>query len=295
MQAFARSTDANTELNGFQHTAVTAAPLRTNKPPGLGVRKQYFSIFFVRFNLLQEARILGVFVWWQMHACQWDVDWFYFLDGIENVYFRCCDVNESENRKVKISALAFFSIFSTKIKKQPFVVNGAKMMIDLNVHRALANVRFLDRTATAWPCQVVISSTRQMEAFRRPIVRSVGDGHACKAFEARHHSRHIRSSGGQKKHTFCDPNFSEKKVKAKLSHTYTLIILFSARNSTTTSMCTYIFSFNVVSSCPIIFHTNICPSFDPAAIRLISRLNETRDQSQPTLKLSLLQRWKRRR
>lgn len=52
---------------------------------------------------------------------------------------------------------------------------------------------------------------------------------------------------------------------------------------------TYIFSFNVVSNCPFMFHTNICPSFDPAAIRLISRLNETRDQSQPTLKLSLLQ------
>lgn len=52
---------------------------------------------------------------------------------------------------------------------------------------------------------------------------------------------------------------------------------------------TYIFSFNVVSNCPLIFHMNICPSFDPAAIRLISRLNDTRDQSQPTLKLSLLQ------
>lgn len=31
----ARSTDANTELNGFHATAVTAAALRTNKPPGL--------------------------------------------------------------------------------------------------------------------------------------------------------------------------------------------------------------------------------------------------------------------
>lgn len=32
----ARSTDANTELNGFHATAVTAAALRINKPPGLG-------------------------------------------------------------------------------------------------------------------------------------------------------------------------------------------------------------------------------------------------------------------
>lgn len=36
------------------------------------------------------------------------------------------------------------------------------------------------------------------------------------------------------------------------------------------------------------FHMNIAPSFEPAAIRLISRLNDTRDQSQLTLKLSLL-------
>lgn len=43
MQVFARSTDANTELNGFQDTAVTAAALRMNKPPGLGVwEKQCF-------------------------------------------------------------------------------------------------------------------------------------------------------------------------------------------------------------------------------------------------------------
>lgn len=33
---------------------------------------------------------------------------------------------------------------------------------------------------------------------------------------------------------------------------------------------------------------NIAPSLEPAAIRLVSRLNDTRDQSQPTLKLSLL-------
>lgn len=33
---FARSTVANTELNGFHETAVTAAALRINKPPGLG-------------------------------------------------------------------------------------------------------------------------------------------------------------------------------------------------------------------------------------------------------------------
>lgn len=32
----ARSTVANTELNGFHETAVTAAALRINKPPGLG-------------------------------------------------------------------------------------------------------------------------------------------------------------------------------------------------------------------------------------------------------------------
>lgn len=39
----ARSTVANTELNGFHDTAVTAAALRTNKPPGLGCEKILFS------------------------------------------------------------------------------------------------------------------------------------------------------------------------------------------------------------------------------------------------------------
>lgn len=36
IQDLARSTDANTELNGFHETAVTAAALRINKPPDLG-------------------------------------------------------------------------------------------------------------------------------------------------------------------------------------------------------------------------------------------------------------------
>lgn len=36
MHDLARSTVANTELNGFHETAVTAAALRINKPPGLG-------------------------------------------------------------------------------------------------------------------------------------------------------------------------------------------------------------------------------------------------------------------
>lgn len=39
----------------------------------------------------------------------------------------------------------------------------------------------------------------------------------------------------------------------------------------------------------------MAPSFEPAAIRLISRLNDTRDQSQPTLKLSLLYRNERQK
>lgn len=51
---------------------------------------------------------------------------------------------------------------------------------------------------------------------------------------------------------------------------------------------TYEFSLSVPSNCPLIFHMNIAPSFEPAAMRLISRLNDTRDQSQLTLKLSLL-------
>lgn len=51
---------------------------------------------------------------------------------------------------------------------------------------------------------------------------------------------------------------------------------------------THEFSFSVASKNPLIFQMNVAPSLEPAAIRLISRLNETRDQSQPTLKLSLL-------
>lgn len=41
----ARSTDANTELNGFHETAVTAAALRINKPPVLGCEKTMFFDF----------------------------------------------------------------------------------------------------------------------------------------------------------------------------------------------------------------------------------------------------------
>lgn len=48
-------------------------------------------------------------------------------------------------------------------------------------------------------------------------------------------------------------------------------------------------SFSVVSSLPLMCHTKMEPSAEPAAIRVPSGLNATLDQSQPTLKLSLLQ------
>lgn len=58
MQVFARSTDANTELNGFQQTAVTAAELRTNKPPGLGGwENNVFDFFLCAFQIVQQAKI----------------------------------------------------------------------------------------------------------------------------------------------------------------------------------------------------------------------------------------------
>lgn len=57
---------------------------------------------------------------------------------------------------------------------------------------------------------------------------------------------------------------------------------------------TYEFSLSVPSKCPLIFHMNIVPSLEPAASRLVSRLNDTRDQSQLTLKLSLLFYWRKR-
>lgn len=52
---------------------------------------------------------------------------------------------------------------------------------------------------------------------------------------------------------------------------------------------TYLGSFSTDSSGPLMFHTNTDPSADPAANRWQVGLNATRDQSQPTLKLSLLQ------
>lgn len=58
---------------------------------------------------------------------------------------------------------------------------------------------------------------------------------------------------------------------------------------------TYEFSLSVPSKCPLIFHMNIVPSLEPAANRLVSRLNDTRDQSQLTLKLSLLFYWENER
>lgn len=50
----ARSTVANTELNGFHETAVTAAALRTNKPPDLGCEKILFCFLVVWWRILRR-------------------------------------------------------------------------------------------------------------------------------------------------------------------------------------------------------------------------------------------------
>lgn len=54
MQDLARSTDANTELNGFHETAVTAAALRINKPPGLGRWEN--NVFHIDANIYTHLR-----------------------------------------------------------------------------------------------------------------------------------------------------------------------------------------------------------------------------------------------
>lgn len=91
-----------------------------------------------------------------------------------------------------------------------------------------------------------------------------------------------------------------KATKYKYTHySHKRIIFFLLIRLLPNIKNTYEFSLSVPSNCPLIFHMNIAPSFEPAAMRLVSRLNETRDQSQLTLKLSLLhthweQKWEKK-
>lgn len=81
----------------------------------------------------------------------------------------------------------------------------------------------------------------------------------------------------------------------KKTHSHTINIVYGfvkiqkEHTNCESNAYTHEFSFSVASKNPLIFQMNMAPSPEPAAIWLISRLNDTRDQSQPTLKLSLLQ------